>query len=56
MQLVGVFPQNGFCLAVCRFNDGANLIVNLSGRGDKDMDIIKQYLGNKYHMPEESED
>ena len=31
MQLVGVFPQNGFCLAVCRFNDGANLIVNLSG-------------------------
>lgn len=31
MQLVGVFPQNGFCLAVCRFNDGANLIVDLSG-------------------------
>ena len=35
---------------------GGNVIVNLSGRGDKDMDIIKQYLGNKYHMPEESED
>ena len=35
---------------------GGNVIVNFSGRGDKDMDIIKQYLGNKYHMPEESED
>ena len=27
---------------------GGNVVVNLSGRGDKDMDIVKKYLGAVY--------
>ncbi len=32
---------------------GGNVVVNLSGRGDKDMDIVKKYLGHVYGFADE---
>ncbi len=35
---------------------GGHVVVSLSGRGDKDMDIVRRHLGEKYSIPGQAED
>ena len=35
---------------------GGCVVVSLSGRGDKDMDIVRRHLGEKYSIPGQAED
>ncbi|MBR6466616.1 MAG: tryptophan synthase subunit beta [Desulfovibrio sp.] len=35
---------------------GGCVVVSLSGRGDKDMDIVRRHLGEKYSVPGQAED
>ncbi len=56
-RLEGIIPAIesahavAYALQLARRENDATILINLSGRGDKDIDFVVRHYGEKYHIP-----